>query len=152
MNGRQGQSGRREEWSPRGEKRLLKASSGYSTILAAVLWSYVLHFQASRDGFHRDRLGFILQHSHRSFCVLRSFQWRRGWPGALGLPPSSSQAEITGVCWDWFSIGNFHPVFSCSCSLLSVYICIKGQPNNHLRIEKISYNPNTYIYGILQQL
>ena len=61
------------EWSPRGKKRHLKASPGYSTVLVAVLWSYALHFQASRDGFHRDLLGFVLHHSHRSFCVLRCF-------------------------------------------------------------------------------
>lgn len=42
-------------------------------ILVAVLWPYVLHFQASRVGFHRDLLGFILHHSHRSFCVLCCF-------------------------------------------------------------------------------
>lgn len=44
----------------------------HRAILVAVLWPYVLHFQASRVGFHRD-LGFILHHSHRSFCVLRCF-------------------------------------------------------------------------------
>lgn len=144
----------RAEW--KGEGEALEVRKGtqklHQAILVAVLWPYVLHFQASRVGFHRDLLGFILHHSHRSFCVLRCFYWRPGWPGALDPPPSFSQAEITGVCWDWFSIGIFHPVFSRSCSLLSVYICIRGQPNNHFIIKKISYNPNADIYGILQQL
>lgn len=65
----------RAEW--KGEGEALEVRKGtqklHRAILVAVLWPYVLHFQASRVGFHRDLLGFILHHSHRSFCVLRCF-------------------------------------------------------------------------------
>lgn len=82
------------KWSPRGEKRHLKASSGYSSCCPLVICPT---FPGFPSWFSQRSSRVHTAPQPQEFLRLLLY-WRPGWPGALDPPPKlrSQACAVTG--------------------------------------------------------